>query len=314
MMFGQDVVSHMVGCFVPVEGNGYDELGVDDLFLVFRVGGGAQGIEVIDEECLQFAFFDQVGHDLGDAPARLHGGILTVDAGAVDARPFFRLEAFGLGQGAELDACRRQKTAVLIKVADEGVDDDIGLSNLGAGHIMVVQAVVAGIEEGRRSVLGQVTGDLPDLAGGDAANLGCLLGCEMAVGRPELFEAVAVLAHEGTVINTFAHEGMGQAEIEGQVSAGPDGNPFIGDFGQLAQAGIDDNDFCAPLLGFCQLVHGGRHNGSAIVAATEEHIARAREVGHGLGAHHAIPGIGFGVEAGGIMGDVIGRTDFVQQV
>ncbi len=122
----------------------------------------------------------------------------------------------------------------MIEVAQQGIDDDIGLGDLGTINVMVVQTMVAGVQKRGRRIFGHVAGDLANFGCRNVADGCSFVRRKVAVGCPELLEAEYVFLHEVFVIQVFTDQRVGDAEEKGQIGAGTDRDPLVGDFGQFA--------------------------------------------------------------------------------
>ena len=98
---------------------------------------------------------------------------------------------------------------------------------------------------------------------------------------------------------------MSDAQEEGKVGSRTDWNPFIGDFGQFTETGIDNDDFPSLFPGLSQLLHGGGNNSASVVAARKQHVFGAADVDSQLVGGHFVPSIGLGRETGGVVGDIV---------
>ena len=288
----------IVGGFVPVNRDRDHQVGFGDIFLILRIRRCSQRIEVIHENGLDLSLGNPVGHMLGDAAAGFNGRIFVGDAGTVNAGPFFRLQPFGRLETAEGRTGRRHQSALLIEIAEQSVDDNIGLGNLGAANIVVVQSVIAGIQKGRRGILGQIAGDFPDFGRRNVANRCRFFGSEVFVGIPKFVEAEDIFLNESFIVKIFADQCVGDSQKQRQIRSRPDRDPFIGDFGQFTEPGIDYDDLSSLFLGRRQLLHGGGNDGAAVIAAGEQHVFCPANINGQLIGGHFVPGVGFGGETG----------------
>ena len=130
--------------------------------MVFGVRCGAQRVEVVEEDRFDFAAGNQVWHVLGNTATRFSRRILVGHSGAVGSWSLFRLQSFGQFQTAKARSGSGHQSARLVEIPQQGIDDDIGLGDLGAADIMVVQTMVTRVQKSGRRIFGQVAGDFAD--------------------------------------------------------------------------------------------------------------------------------------------------------
>ena len=201
----------------------------------------------------------------------------------------------------------------MVEVAEQGVNDDIGLGNLSAVAVMVVQTMVAGVQKRGRRVFGQVAGNFTDFVCRDITDCRSFVRRKVTVGGPEFLKAKHIFLHEVFVIQVFTDQRVGNSEKKGKIGTGADRNPLVGDFGQFTQARVYDDDLATLCAGFGQLFHCRRNDRAAIVATGKQHVFATANVDRQLIGDHLVPGIGLGGETGGIVGDEIRRTDFIEK-
>ena len=89
---------------------------------------------------------------------------------------------------------------MLIEVAKQSIDDNIGLGDLRAAHIVIVESMIAGVEKGSRRVFCQITGDFPDFFRRDVSNSCGFFRREVFIGVPELIESEYIFLNKNFIV------------------------------------------------------------------------------------------------------------------
>ena len=142
------------------------------------------------------------------------------------------------------------------------------------------------MRQGIRRGCGEFTRDAPDGIGRDAGDAGRPFGRILATARAVSRNRMRVLRDELFVVQAFADDDIQQRQVEGQVGARADGQPFGGLGSGLGEARVEVDHFGAPVDGLAQGGSLGGGDGFHQVAAGQDDVLQVVIVA--IGFFHAI--------------------------
>ena len=275
---GKHVIASLAGLgHLDVDGDGKLEVR-EAVLKVFGVGVTRNHVRVVEEHALDLALLGELGSIDVHTHARKGQRVLIRTCNL----------AFRLGDGRELllvevarlHGVAEEGAAFLVPAAEERVEAAHRASGLaGVCIAAAVSTTPRRLDGCCRSCRGKVGRQALDRVLRDAGDFLC--PCRRAVLQVvgPLFEADGVLGDVARIVELVVHDDMCHGQDEGQVSAGVDRHPLIGERDGVVQTRVDDHQFGAVLV---RLLHGmqlARLDRVGVAAADEHRHLGVRHVG-----------------------------------